>query len=80
MELYRANGAIGGDRFKNREKSLPDADGRTYTECDMYTYGMSERGACRLVFSNDGRYFYTEDHYNTFYELCVTEEGEVEWK
>ena len=29
------------------------------------TDGQSSRGAKRLVFSNDGLYFYTEDHYET---------------
>ena len=42
------------------------ADGRTYTECDIDTAGADERGAKRIVFSNDGLIFYTEDHYQTF--------------
>lgn len=80
VERYREGAAIGGDRFSNREGVLPRADGRTYTECDLYTFGMDSRGAFRLVFSNDGLYFYTEDHYNTFTELVVTGEGRVLWK
>ena len=36
------------------------AAGRSYTECDIDTDGQSSRGAKRLVFSNDGLYFYTE--------------------
>lgn len=80
VERYRDGAAIGGDRFQNRDKVLPTKSGRTYTECDMYTLGENERGACRLVFSNDGLYFYTDDHYETFTELYVTKEGEVKWK
>lgn len=80
VERYLEGAAIGGDTFSNREGLLPKASGRTYTECDLYTYGMDSRGAFRLVFSNDGLYFYTEDHYDSFTELVVTEEGVVEWK
>lgn len=58
--------AIGGDRFGNREGILPDAKGRTYYECDVDTIGRSSRGAKRLVFSDDGLIYYTEDHYETF--------------
>lgn len=58
--------AIGGDRFGNYEDQLPDAKGRYYTECDIDTIGSGARGAKRIVFSNDGLIFYTEDHYETF--------------
>lgn len=73
VENYLDGTAIGGDRFGNREGLLPKAAGRSYTECDIDTDGQSSRGAKRLVFSNDGLYFYTEDHYETFDELVVTE-------
>jgi ribonuclease T1 len=55
---------------------LPEADGRYYTECDIDTIGESSRGAKRLVFSNDGLYFYTEDHYESFTQVYV-EDGKV---
>ena len=58
--------AIGGDRFRNYEGQLPHAPGRYYTECDIGTIGNGSRGAKRIVFSNDGLVFYTEDHYETF--------------
>ena len=58
--------AIGGDSFRNYEDQLPDAPGRYYTECDIGTIGNGSRGAKRIVFSNDGLIFYTEDHYETF--------------
>ncbi len=77
VEPYLSGGAIGGDRFGNREGILPGAPGRSYTECDLYTYGMDERGARRLVFSNDGLYFYTEDHYDSFTEYYVAPDGTV---
>ena len=80
VENYLDGAAIGGDRFGNREGLLPEASGRSYTECDIDTDGQSSRGAKRLVFSNDGLYFYPEDHYETFDELVVTETQEVAWK
>ena len=80
VENYLDGAAIGGDRFGNREGLLPKAAGRSYTECDIDTDGQSSRGAKRLVFSNDGLYFDTEDHYETFDELVVTETQEVAWK
>ena len=56
--------------------------GRTYTECDLYTNGVKSRGAYRIIFSDDGLYFYTEDHYETFAQVTVDQDGEVEvnWK
>ena len=77
VEKYQEGAAIGGDRFGNKEGLLPEADGRTYTECDIDTDGEDSRGAKRLVFSNDGLYFYTEDHYESFEEVTVTERYEV---
>ena len=52
--------------FGNREGLLPDAPGRTWTECDINTLGASGRGAERIVFSNDGLIYYTPDHYESF--------------
>ncbi len=57
---------IGGSHFGNYEKLLPSKEGRTYTECDIDTLGEKSRGAKRIVFSNDGLIYYTEDHYETF--------------
>lgn len=79
VEDYREGAAIGGDRFGNREGLLPKSSGRSYTECDIDTHGADNRGAKRLVFSNDGLYFYTDDHYNSFSQLTV-ENGSVVWK
>ena len=60
------DGAIGGDKFGNREGLLPKKDGRTWTECDIDTWGKSSRGTKRIVFSNDGLVYYTDDHYESF--------------
>ena len=79
VEKYLKGAAIGGDTFGNREGLLPKANGRSYTECDIDTNGYSSRGSRRLVFSNDGLYFYTADHYETFSEVTVTEEYKVIW-
>ena len=45
---------------------LPEADGREYTECDIDTLHASKRGAKRIIFSNDGLIYYTDDHYESF--------------
>lgn len=79
VENYMEGAAIGGDRFGNREGILPDTPGVTYTECDIDTNGYGSRGARRLVFSSDGRYFYTDDHYESFTELWVTEDWQIQW-
>lgn len=73
LEKYAPGCCIGGDRFGNYEELLPKADGRTYRECDIDTLGKSSRGAKRIVFSNDGLIYYTEDHYESF-ELLYGEE------
>ena len=58
---------VGGDIFGNREKKLPQKKGRTYYEADLREgYGNGKRGTLRIVFSNDGWIFYTEDHYEHF--------------
>ncbi len=57
---------IGGDRFGNREGLLPEAKGRSWTECDVNTLHAKSRGAERIVFSNDGLIYYTGDHYDSF--------------
>lgn len=60
--------SVGGSRFGNYDGNLPEKSGRRYYECDIdYTGGR--RNAKRLVYSNDGLIFYTEDHYKTFTQL-----------
>ena len=66
VQKYLEGAAIGGDKFGNREGILPKADGRQYYECDIDTDGKNSRGAKRIVYSNDGLIYYTEDHYESF--------------
>lgn len=66
LDDYAPGMCIGGDRFGNYEGLLPDAPGRSWTECDIDTLGADSRGAKRIVFSNDGLIYYTDDHYESF--------------
>jgi hypothetical protein len=56
---------IGGDVFNNFGRQLPGGPGRVYHEADLDT-GCGQRGAKRLIYSNDGAIFVTVDHYNNF--------------
>lgn len=60
--------SIGGNRFGNYEGLLPEADGRIWYECDV-NYNGGYRGAERILYSNDGLIYYTDDHYKTFTKL-----------
>ena len=73
LEPYAPGKCIGGSRFGNYEGLLPDAPGRKWTECDIDTLGAKKRGAKRIVYSNDGLIYYTDDHYESF-ELLYGEE------
>ncbi len=64
LEEYAPGFCIGGDYFGNNEGILPEG---SYHECDIDTlYSKKGRGAKRIVYSDDGRIYYTEDHYETF--------------
>lgn len=54
--------AIGGDRFGNREKVLPEAQGRRWFEADV-NYQCGHRGSDRMLYSSDGLIYVTRDHY-----------------
>lgn len=60
--------SIGGSKFGNYEGLLPDANGRKWFECDI-DYEGGYRGAKRIVYSNDGLIYYTDDHYESFEQL-----------
>ncbi|MCR8968510.1 ribonuclease domain-containing protein [Facklamia sp. 7083-14-GEN3] len=60
---------VGGDRFGNREGKLPKASGRQYYEADIQAGYSHHRGPERLVYSNDGLIFYTDNHYDSFEQL-----------
>ncbi len=66
VERYAPGMCIGGDTFGNREGLLPEENGRVWTECDIDTLGENSRGAKRIVYSNDGLIYYTDDHYENF--------------
>lgn len=73
LDPYAYGMCIGGSHFGNYEGLLPEAPGRKYTECDIDTLHAKSRGAKRIIFSNDGLVYYTDDHYKTF-ELLYGEE------
>jgi hypothetical protein len=60
--------AIGGDRFGNYERRLPEANGRQWREADL-DYACGRRGAKRLLWSSDGMIYVTVDHYANFREV-----------
>lgn len=66
VEVYVKDKAIGGDVFSNYEQLLPVKEGRIYYECDIDTHGQDSRGAKRIIYSNDGLIYYTNDHYESF--------------
>lgn len=66
LEPYAPGCSIGGGYFGNYEGLLPKKKGRKYYECDIDTRGKKSRGAKRIVFSNDGLIYYTDDHYESF--------------
>lgn len=66
LEPYAPGKCIGGDRFGNYEGLLPDDEDIIYYECDIDTLGEDSRGAKRIVYSNEGDIYYTEDHYESF--------------
>lgn len=66
VERYMRGAAIGGDRYRNYEGKLPE---NRYWECDIDTLGKKSRGDKRLIYSDDGDIYYTDDHYRTFEQL-----------
>jgi len=66
VERYAPGKCIGGAKFGNYEGLLPKKSGRQYYECDIDTLGENSRGAKRIVYSNDGLIYYTDDHYESF--------------
>jgi len=73
VERYAEGKCIGGSKFGNYEGLLPKKKDRQYYECDIDTLGANSRGAKRIVYSNDGLIYYTDDHYESF-ELLYGEE------
>ena len=69
LEKILPGKCIGGDYFGNYEGLLPKAKGRSWYECDINTLGKKSRGAERLLYSNDGLIYYTDDHYESYTQL-----------
>ena len=65
--------SIGGDYFGNYEGLLPEDDDRDYYECDI-DYEGGYRNSKRIIYSNDGLIYYTEDHYESFEEIVYEED------
>jgi hypothetical protein len=64
LEEFAPGKCIGGDYFGNYEGLLPED--REYRECDIDTLGKKKRGAKRIIYSDDGYIYYTDDHYESF--------------
>ncbi len=74
LDDYAEDCCIGGDYFRNNEGLLPVVEGRTYYECDIDTMNARKRGAKRIVYSNDGQIYYTDDHYESFTLIYGTDD------
>ena len=66
LEPYAPGKCIGGSYLGNYEGILPEGK---YRECDIDTLGKKSRGAKRIIYSDDGRIYYTDDHYKSFTQL-----------
>ena len=66
LEPFAPGKCIGGNYFGNYEGVLPEGK---YRECDIDTLGKKSRGAKRIIYSDDGRIYYTDDHYKSFTQL-----------
>lgn len=55
--------AIGGDKFSNREKTLPSEN--QYFEADV-NYNCGNRNADRIIYTKNGEVWLTKNHYKTF--------------
>jgi guanyl-specific ribonuclease Sa len=69
VEPYAPGKSIGGDQFGNFEGLLPDAPGRTWTECDIDTLNSDDRGQKRIIWSDNWDIYYTDDKYKSFEKL-----------
>jgi ribonuclease T1 len=58
-----------GAAFGNREGLLPRRERGYYREYTVPTPGARDRGARRIVAGRDGEYYYTPDHYRSFWRI-----------
>ena len=69
---YLKEGQIGGDVFLNRSGVLPSSEGRVWYEADIVlknNISRSNQAGTRLLYSNDGQLYITQDHYKTVHYL-----------
>lgn len=70
LKLIRRGGpfpyARDGIVFRNREGLLPSAPSGSYREYTVRTPGRRDRGARRIVKSDNSEFYYTADHYRSF--------------
>lgn len=62
---YRRDGAV----FQNRENRLPPEPLGYYHEYTVPTPGERDRGARRIISGQGSEYYYTPDHYRTFWRI-----------
>jgi len=62
---YEQDGVI----FGNRERILPIEPRGYYREYTVRTPGSFDRGARRIVTGRNGEFFYTNDHYKSFFRV-----------
>lgn len=62
---YKRDGIV----FQNRENRLPPQHKGYYREYTVPTPGERTRGARRIVVGHPGEYYYTPDHYKTFWRI-----------
>ena len=65
---YAPGKMVFGGIYRNDDGHLPDEPGRIWYEADL-NYYSGKRNGHRLLWSNDGLFFVTYDHYKTFMEV-----------
>ena len=58
-----------GIEFHNRENRLPAQPRNYYHEYTVPSPGVRNRGARRIISGPSGEYYYTPDHYRTFWRI-----------
>jgi ribonuclease T1 len=56
-----------GITFQNREGLLPNEPRGYYSEYTVITPGSRDRGARRIIAGEGGEFYYTDDHYASFF-------------
>ncbi len=77
VEDYKKGAAIGGDYFGNYESILPKPGKGGYRECDIDTKDYKNRGSRRLIYTEDGQYYYSSDHYESFRKVLINDDYSV---